>query len=116
MYHLSGNNNLIHAQDFILSGNPLAMASSNSMQSADQILVSIDTVHIAGSKTIRRELLDQPDHPFEVLELRDNRVVRRQHPGFERIQALRELKDAKLTSLLYGLETLRKRDGEEKDE
>jgi tRNA (guanine-N(7)-)-methyltransferase subunit TRM82 len=120
VFHLSGDNNLVHVQDFLLLGNPLDVlpttASSNNLQSSNQILVSIDTVHEAGSKTVRRQLSDQPGNPFEILELRDDRVVRKEHPGFERFQASQEVEDAKLSNLLYGLEILRKRDGEEKEE
>jgi len=84
------------------------------------MIVSIDIIHKPGSTTERRESTEELTDPLKSFEIAGGKLVEAQ--GFV-VAEIEESNGAvsetgaigNLSNLLYGLENLRKREGDEKD-
>ncbi|TVY39124.1 tRNA (guanine-N(7)-)-methyltransferase non-catalytic subunit [Lachnellula occidentalis] len=116
-FHLKDDNTLQHAQTLQLSGNALSVATgiAASDGTPKRVLISIDSTHKAGSTTELRDSTEELTSPFQAFILQDGNlaqdsfalsVVEGNHVSEGAVVGLR--------NLLYSLENLRKRDGEER--
>jgi tRNA (guanine-N(7)-)-methyltransferase subunit TRM82 len=109
---LQGDNTLQHIQTLQLPGNALALAVA-AKSSETSIVVSVDNVHNPTSTTERRPDTGEDVEPLLLYKFQGH------HLGaastFKLGDGHEEIQSTKLTNLLYGLENLRKRDGEPKE-
>ncbi|CZT47976.1 related to tRNA (guanine-N(7)-)-methyltransferase subunit trm82 [Rhynchosporium secalis] len=110
-FALTSHNRLEHIQTLRLSGNALALVSNSS-----GLVVSVDTIHKEGSiSELRNEnpedLTCLQSYKFEKEQLVPNGVAFAKGEESKETEAV-----GKLGNLLYGLENLRKREGDAGDE
>ena len=79
----------------------------------NRVTVSVDTVHKPGSTTERRPEIEEDVAPLWSYEFQGHELL----AGFpfKLANENEESQSVRLTNLLYGLENLRKRDGEAKE-
>lgn len=113
LFHLTGNT-LEHAQSVPLTGNALSVVSGIPVSDGAprQLFVSVDGIHKAGSTTEVRDVSEEADN-IEIFFIKDG--VLSKHSSMKAVEG-RDVTDGTLNglrNLLYSLENLRKRDGEE---
>lgn len=115
------DNSLQHIQTFELPGNPLAVETFAPLPitgSSEDVVISIDTVHLPGSTTERRSDASERDRALLGVQLRNMGLVSIEvvfNESTESCTSQLQNGDSKgrLSNLLYSLENLRKRDGED---
>ncbi|CAG8961030.1 hypothetical protein HYFRA_00002570 [Hymenoscyphus fraxineus] len=117
VFSISEENNLTHVQTLPLIGNPLCLVifPSTKLDTASSVIVSVDYINKPGTTAEPREKDDQFINPLQHLILSDG-VLTLGDELPSRAEALKDEKhnSAKLKNLLYGLENLRKRAGEDR--
>lgn len=109
---LLADNTLQHVQTLRLPGNALALAVA-AKPSETSIVISVDNVHKPSSTIERRQETSEFVEPLLSFKFQGQKLVAaatfKLGDGHEQIQS------TKLSNLLYGLDNLRKRDGEVKE-
>lgn len=114
-FSLSADGDMVHFQTIKLSGNPLDIITTAS----GVVVVSIDSIHEAGSTFKTRSKSACKADTLKVFHIRGMRWVEGEisfEAPLKQSQIYEENKEsssARLSSLLYNVENLRKRGGEE---
>jgi tRNA (guanine-N(7)-)-methyltransferase subunit TRM82 len=112
-FHLTADNTLEPDQVLRLSGNALSLVTEAS--TPEKVLVSVDNIHKPGSITELRDSTEDSISPFQTFGFQQGGLVQ---DSF-RVATVEEGEVPEgaasgLRNLLYSLENLRKRDGEER--
>merc|ERR1712093_189905 len=110
-FTLTPLNQLTHLQTLPLPGNVLAISP---IPATSKLLVSIDTIHKAGSTSELRTDSTESLSALQTFEFQDGMLVEG-GVAFARVEDGEEgqvAETARLGNLLYGLENLRKREGD----
>ncbi|KAG9246592.1 guanine-N(7)--methyltransferase subunit trm82 [Calycina marina] len=113
VFQLTAANTLQHIQRIQLAGNVLSF-----IVNSEGVVVSVDTVHALFSSSEQRNMAEAVDvQPLSTFVFEDQRLV--PGPAFEGAEQRHEVPAeelGRLGALLYGLENLRKREGDGRDE
>lgn len=112
VFLLTPTNTLQHIQRLQLPGNVLSFDSS-----PESVIVSVDTIHTPFSTSVLRNAAVENINPLQAFKFEDQRLIpAAPFETSEQQVEMTEVAAGRWGNLLYGLENLRKRDGEGKEE
>jgi tRNA (guanine-N(7)-)-methyltransferase subunit TRM82 len=116
-FHLRDDNTLKQVQTLKLTGNAHSVVAGIAAPdgTARRVLVSVDNTHRTGSTTELRDSTEEVTSPFQAFAFEDGILVQDSF-AISTVEGNDVSEDAAggLRNLLYSLENLRKRDGEER--
>lgn len=120
VFFLGADNSLKLTQVLALTGNPLSLVPEIQKpdSTSDRVIVSVDNIHKPGSTTELRDSNEEAVSPFQAFVYEDpaNEILRPDSFTIVAVEgeSMTESVVGGLKNLLYSLENLRKRDGEER--